>query len=103
MKKVDVSVGKNYLARISGKLTHVRLLRVNPLGGWDGINLRTGRSVRIRTGAKLRKEIVAANAPINKNKIREDQSPTIGLAINNAFAALPTEYQQRAKEVYPEI
>ena len=32
----------------------VRIDRESPYGGWDATNLATGRSVRIRTAARLR-------------------------------------------------
>ena len=54
MKKADVQIGHNYVARVSGNLTTVRITGVNAFGGWDAINLETKRTVRIRTAARLR-------------------------------------------------
>jgi hypothetical protein len=55
VKKQDVQVGKRYIAKISGKLTTVRLTSISSYGGWNAVNVATGRAVRIRTAAKLRK------------------------------------------------
>ncbi|MFW6159303.1 MAG: winged helix-turn-helix domain-containing protein, partial [Planctomycetota bacterium] len=49
-------LGKVYVAKISGKLSPVRLDEEDPHGGWRGTNLRTKREVRIRSARKLRRE-----------------------------------------------
>ena len=54
MKKKDVKIGCKYIAKVSGKLQTVRILRESPYGGWDGINEETGREVRIKSAARLR-------------------------------------------------
>lgn len=59
MKKADVRVGAIYAAKISGRITHVRLEKDSQYGGWDAINLGTKRSVRIHTAAKLRYEVLS--------------------------------------------
>ena len=58
MKKKDVKLGATYLVKVSGKLTHVRLTAESPYKGWVGVNVNTGREVRIKTAAKLRKEVM---------------------------------------------
>lgn len=55
MKKKDIQIGRSYVAKISGELTVVRLLDESPYGGWDAKNVRTGRAVRIKSAAKLRR------------------------------------------------
>ena len=100
MKKSEVSVGKTYIVKVSGNLTRVRLDSVSEYGGWNGTNLQTGRSVRIKSAAKLRREVVPNNAPINKNKVREE---SLGTIIDKAFDALPESVKECAKEMYPEI
>lgn len=54
MKKHEVAVGETYVAKVSGKLTRVRLTRESPYGGWDATNVATGRVIRIRSAARLR-------------------------------------------------
>lgn len=57
MKKKDVRIGGRYRAKVSGKLTTVRIDRESPYGGWDATNLETGRRVRIRSAQRLRYEV----------------------------------------------
>lgn len=59
MRKADVRVGGVYAVKVSGNIVPVRLDRESPFGGWDGTNLNTGRSVRVRTAGRLRRPIVA--------------------------------------------
>ena len=67
MLKANVSIGKVYIAKVSGKLCRVRLERernFSGLGGhrvnhgWFATNLETGREIVIRTAAKLRREVL---------------------------------------------
>lgn len=55
MKKNEVEIGRHYIVKVSGKLTRVKILRESPYGGWEGVNAGTGRAVRIKTAARLRK------------------------------------------------
>jgi hypothetical protein len=55
MKKQDVQIGSTYSAKVSGVLAKVRITRESPYGGWHGTNLATGREVRIRGAARLRR------------------------------------------------
>ncbi len=56
MKKQDIVIGKVYVMKVSGFLRPVRVEATCTYGGWSGTNLDTGRTVRIKTAAKLRKE-----------------------------------------------
>lgn len=60
MQKQNVHIGTTYIVKVSGTLTRVRLTREHPRGGWYGTNLATGREIRIRTAARLRKEVKPA-------------------------------------------
>jgi hypothetical protein len=55
MKKSDVVIGGLYVAKVSGKLTAVRIVAPSAYGGWDALNTDTGRQVRIKTAARLRR------------------------------------------------
>jgi hypothetical protein len=55
MKKAEVQIGTTYIAKVSGVLTRVRITGQSPYGGWVGRNLATGREVRIRSAARLRR------------------------------------------------
>ena len=61
MKKAEVELRGVYVAKVSGRLVTVRLERESPYGGWDATNLATGRAVRIRSAARLRR---CASKPI---------------------------------------
>jgi len=54
MKKKDVQIGGRYTAKVSGRLTVVKILGASPYGGWDGWNEKTGREVRIKSAQRLR-------------------------------------------------
>lgn len=59
MLKKQIVIGKSYLAKISGNLTFVRIDSESSYGGWNATNLKTGRSVRIKSAQKLRREATA--------------------------------------------
>lgn len=55
MKKNEIEIGGQYVAKISQRLTVVKIKSASPYGGWVAVNVKTGREVRIRTAAKLRR------------------------------------------------
>ena len=55
MLKREVEIGREYVVKVSGKLTIVRITGESPYGGWEAVNTRTDRPVRIRTAARLRR------------------------------------------------
>jgi hypothetical protein len=57
VKKIDIGLNRVYEAKVAGKLAPVRILAAHSNGGWIGRNERTGREVRIRSAARLRREI----------------------------------------------
>lgn len=59
MRKAEVKPGGTYEAKVAGNVTTVRLIGENRFGGWDAVNTATGRVVRIRTAARLRREVQA--------------------------------------------
>lgn len=62
MKAAQVRIGATYLAKVSNKVVKVRITGDNTYGGWNAVNLETGREVRIRGAQRLRSE-VAPPAP----------------------------------------
>jgi hypothetical protein len=54
MKKADIKIGSVYRAKVSDKLTDVRIDAENPSGGWDATNLATKKKVRIKSAQRLR-------------------------------------------------
>jgi hypothetical protein len=63
MHKQDIHIGSTYIVKVSGTLAKVRITREHQRGGWYGTNLATGREIRIRTAARLRKEVNPARNP----------------------------------------
>jgi hypothetical protein len=63
MKKSEVQIGKTYTAKVSGFVVPVRIVSESPHGGWVGINILTHREVRIRTTARLLREIDPTATP----------------------------------------
>jgi uncharacterized protein (DUF1330 family) len=55
MKKAEIEVGGRYIAKVSNKLATVKITNENRYGGWDAINVKTGRAVRIRSAQRLRR------------------------------------------------
>jgi len=69
MKKHEVKVGGEFIAKVSGKLAHVRIDRENPHGGWDATNLATKKSVRIKSAQRLRAEAGVSKAEVKAAKV----------------------------------
>lgn len=54
MRAKDIQIGQLYVAKVSGRITVVRVERESPYGGYDCTNITTGRSVRCRSAQRLR-------------------------------------------------
>ena len=54
MKKANVKIGQTYLCKVGRNLTEVRIDSESPHGGWNATNVKTGRSVRIKSAQRLR-------------------------------------------------
>lgn len=73
MKKSSVSVGKVYKVKVSGKVVSVRLTSQSPFGGWHGVNEATGCQVRIRSAARLRREVLPAQAAAVQGPAKDEK------------------------------
>jgi len=60
MKKNEVKVGQCYMAKVTKSVVPVRIDRETPSGGWDARNVATGRSVRIKSAARLQRACTEA-------------------------------------------
>jgi hypothetical protein len=74
MKKSEIKIGGVYIAKVTNKLTEVRIDAVSKYGGWDGLNMRTGKSVRIRSATRLR-SVAGKDAPASKAKNKHTGKP----------------------------
>ena len=62
MKKDQVKIGQVYAAKVTGKIVPVRITGESRHGGWDAINVRTKRSVHIKSAQRLRNRISVPGA-----------------------------------------
>jgi len=74
MKKHEVKIGGTYVAKVSQRLTTVRITGESHYGGWDAVNTKTGRAIRIKSAQRLRydsKRLGLISAMLDKNKTKE--------------------------------
>jgi hypothetical protein len=57
MKKHEVEIGGRYVAKVAGALSVVKIRGESRHGGWDAVNERTGRAVRIKSAQRLRSAV----------------------------------------------
>lgn len=70
MLKKQVKVGSHYAIRHNGEhnLTVIRIDSESIYGGYNATKLKTGRSIRIKSAAKLRGEVILnPDYPANSN------------------------------------
>lgn len=53
MKKSEIKIGGQYIVKIGGQLTIVRIVAESNFGGWSAVDLNTWRMIHIRAIAKL--------------------------------------------------
>ena len=63
MKKNDVQIGATYLVKVAGNLVPVKITREHDNGGWVGTSVKTGKTIRIKSAQRLRKQL-ADVAPV---------------------------------------
>ncbi len=54
MKKNEVKVGGVYLAKVTNKVVPVKITSENPSGGYHGLNLKTGKTIKLKSAQRLR-------------------------------------------------
>lgn len=91
MRKSQVQIGKVYVAKVSGKLSKVRIIRESSYGGWDAVNTSTNRSVRIKTAGRLRYEARATSpSDANRHSFGEMNGTTVAKELSKADELLRT-------------
>ena len=70
MKKSEIKIGKHYTAKVSDRMTTVRIDGTSPHGGWDATNIRTGKSVRIKSAQRLRHETRGPGQPASAKHMK---------------------------------
>lgn len=66
----DVQIGETYAVLVSGLMAPVKIVEEHHVKGWWGINIRTGRSIRIRTAGRLRRVLSQKEKDMFSKKIR---------------------------------
>lgn len=106
MKKTEVEIGKQYVAKVSGRLTTVKITGVNRHGGWDAVNVESKKPVRIKSAQRLRYPVdrkhtkAIAEADQENARLREERaaSPDSMTASERAMSSSgPTPTARRLK------
>ena len=53
MKKAEVKIGGKYYANVSGNRTEIQIESEKASGGWNAINLATGKKILIKSAQRL--------------------------------------------------
>ena len=61
MKKAEVEIGGQYIAKVSNKLATVKIVSPSIYGGWNAVNVKTQREVRIKKFASIVEATLAFN------------------------------------------
>jgi len=89
MKKDQVKIGQVYAAKVTNKVVPVRIESEHAGGGgWNAVNLRTNRPVRIKSAQRLRSRITVPGAEDNDEATPAPRSKKrLGPAERKASAA----------------
>lgn len=66
MKKREVQIGGRYVAKVSDQLVIVRIKGESIYGGWAAVNEKTGKDVRIKSAAKLRRAVAPEETQVSR-------------------------------------
>jgi hypothetical protein len=66
MNERQVKLGRVYTAEVAKRETSVRIDEKHPDGGWKAINLSSGKPVRVKTAARLGREVSKAELKSGK-------------------------------------
>ena len=79
MRAKDVKIGGVYTAKVTDRVTQIRIDAANRHGGWDGTNLKTKKRIRIKSALRLRTAVDAGEAPAPKKERKLDHSVLAGV------------------------
>jgi vancomycin resistance protein YoaR len=99
MKKNEVKIGGVYTAKVTNKLVQVRIDAESRYGGWDVVNLATGKKVRIKSPARLRTVVGGDGAATGakKAKVRPEAAQAQTSANVGEDVATPTVVAEEGK------
>ncbi|MCG3181397.1 MAG: hypothetical protein BIFFINMI_03790 [Phycisphaerae bacterium] len=88
MKKNEVVIGGQYVAKVSGNLVPVRITGESKYGGWDAVNTKTNKAVRIKSPQRLRRPAneATAKAVASDNPLAKATGSDFADALNKATA-----------------
>ncbi len=67
MMKSQVKIGRYYAAKVSGKMTIVKIDAGSSRAGWEGRNIFTNRRVRIQSAVRLLGDVTARGKRIERD------------------------------------
>jgi hypothetical protein len=65
MKKAEIKIGGKYYANVTGKKVMIQIDSEKPTGGWNSINLATGKAIHIKSAQRLLGEVGKSKASGN--------------------------------------
>lgn len=97
MKKNDVELGATYVAKVSGKQVRVRIDREGAYGGWEAVNVETGRKIHVKSAQRLRRAVAPPRREATEPTADSDVCATVGC---DQPAALTYLGRARCQECY---
>ena len=67
MTKSKITIGRYYTAKVSGKMTIVKIEARSSHGGWEGRNIFTNRRVRIKDHGRLLGDVTARGKRVERD------------------------------------
>ncbi len=67
MIQSDVKIGATYQVKVAGNLVPVRIVRTHDAGGWEGVSVKTRKTIRIKTAQRLRRQLADAPRPTKES------------------------------------
>lgn len=92
MKKNEVKIGGVYVAKVSDRITEVRIDSTNTHGGWNATNIRTGKRILVKSAQRLRCRASAAEAAgraAGQRRARPDAAPRPNHQVRTATVDAP--------------
>ena len=93
MKKNEVKVGSAYLAKVSDKVVPVRITGESRYGGWDAVNEKTRKTVRIKSAQRLR-----GLANLSKAEVQAAKTAVVAAAGGESKSAKVAAWRKEAAE-----
>ena len=97
MKKNDVELGATYVAKVSGKQVRVWIEREGAYGGWEAVNVETGRKIHVKSAQRLRRAVAPPRREATEPTSDADVCATVGCDRPSALTYLG---RRRCQECY---